>query len=318
VNGRLLASSAVAAVFCASAVGAQTGRAEDPPAAVQYVALLTDARDALDATPPDVARARATVRALSDPGSAVTRGTTAADALHPIAADLDRNPPDVVGARQRLDATINALRLPDRSVRSGDGRAASDLLHETYRSPVFRDLDAHADESLLERIGKAVRRALGGHSLPDGLLGAVLGALLVGAVIGLVVVVMRRAGMLGRTSRSAMLEPPGTTVDPDAEWRAAEAAAVAGDHREAIRRAFRSALLSVAVRGRLRVDPAWTTRELLARAGGDAALLGALAPAASLFELAWYSGRPISAAEWQVARARCAAVRALAGEAVPA
>jgi hypothetical protein len=79
-----------------------------------------------------------------------------------------------------------------------------------------------------------------------------------------------------------------------------------------VRHAFRSALLAVATRGRLRVDAAWTTSELLARARGDADLLAALAPAADSFDRAWYSGRPVSQQDWELARDRCAAVRAVA------
>ena len=100
--------------------------------------------------------------------------------------------------------------------------------------------------------------------------------------------------------------------DPDAEWRAAERAAAAGDHREAIRRAFRSALIEVALRGRVHLDAAWTTRELLARCDADGDVLVALAAAASLFERAWYGGRAVTAADWDLAAERCAAVRRLA------
>jgi hypothetical protein len=92
----------------------------------------------------------------------------------------------------------------------------------------------------------------------------------------------------------------------------AEASARQGDHRQAVRRAFRSALLSVAVRGRLMVDPSWTTHELLAATRADAALLTALAPAAASFDRAWYSGAAVTASDWDEARARCEAVRSLA------
>jgi hypothetical protein len=79
-----------------------------------------------------------------------------------------------------------------------------------------------------------------------------------------------------------------------------------------VRRAFRSALLAVAVAGRLDVDAAWTTRELLAHTSGDADLLAALAPAAAAFDVAWYSGRPVTEPDWHTQRARCETIRALA------
>ncbi|MBJ7596344.1 MAG: DUF4129 domain-containing protein, partial [Candidatus Dormibacteraeota bacterium] len=85
-----------------------------------------------------------------------------------------------------------------------------------------------------------------------------------------------------------------------------------GEYREAVRRAFRSALLAVAVRGRVPIDAAWTTRELLQRidAGGD--VLVALAVAAALFERAWYSGVAVTRDDWTLAEERCATVRRLA------
>ncbi|MFN2450876.1 MAG: DUF4129 domain-containing protein [Candidatus Dormibacteria bacterium] len=290
--------------------------AEPIPAAVQYVALLTDARDALAASPPDVGRARGTLTALLDPGSEVTRGSHPQVALQPVLDELNRDPPDVVGARQRLDLVVRTLRLPDRSVAPQDPGYAPELLREVYRSPPFQSLDEHPDESLPARLGRAVREALAGRRLPGGPLLDGVGVLLLIGLGVLVARLLRRAGMSGREAGGELVEPVGTTSDPDAEWMAADAAAAAGDHREAVRRAFRSALLAVARQGRLPVDPAWTTRELLARSSGDADLLAALAPAAAGFDTAWYSGATVDDAQWQLARTRCAAVRALAARGV--
>jgi len=83
------------------------------------------------------------------------------------------------------------------------------------------------------------------------------------------------------------------------------------DHREAIRRAFRSALLDICGR-RVRIDRAWTTREMLATLSADADLLAVLAPAAAAFDSAWYGAEPVGAAQWEIARARCEAVRQIA------
>jgi hypothetical protein len=88
-----------------------------------------------------------------------------------------------------------------------------------------------------------------------------------------------------------------------------------GDHREAVRRAFRSALLEVAVRGRVRIDAAWTTRELLERCHADGDVLVALASAAAVFDRAWYSGTPVTEADWTLAAERCATLRRLVGHA---
>ncbi len=83
------------------------------------------------------------------------------------------------------------------------------------------------------------------------------------------------------------------------------------DYRQAIRRAFRSALLDVTRRGRLSVDSAWTTRELLASASTDADLLALLAPAAAMFDRAWYSRARIDASAWELMKSRCEAIRRL-------
>jgi Domain of unknown function (DUF4129) len=70
-------------------------------------------------------------------------------------------------------------------------------------------------------------------------------------------------------------------------------------------------LLDVADR-RAHLDRAWTTRELLATLSTDADLLAAVAPAAASFDTAWYGGGSVGAADWDLARARCEAVRRVA------
>jgi hypothetical protein len=63
---------------------------------------------------------------------------------------------------------------------------------------------------------------------------------------------------------------------------------------------------------RTRIGRAWTTREMLATLSADADLLAVLAPAAAAFDSAWYGGEPVGAAQWEIARARCEAVRQVA------
>ncbi len=66
------------------------------------------------------------------------------------------------------------------------------------------------------------------------------------------------------------------------------------------------------MRGRVHIDAAWTTRELLQRidAGGD--VLMALAAAGALFERAWYSDAAVTREDWERAEERCSSVRRLA------
>jgi Domain of unknown function (DUF4129) len=193
----------------------------------------------------------------------------------------------------------------------GDDGAARQRLDEVYRRPIFVHLDETRSPSLLASIFDAVRRLLGAAG---GALGPVwswlLGALLLAAVL-LTAFRLVRGASAGR--RRVLSEERRTAgADSEAEWSAALAAAARGDHREAVRRAFRSALLSIARRGRLQVEASWTTRELLARAAADPDLIADLAPAAVAFDRAWYSGAPVGEADWLHVHDHCAALRRIA------
>jgi len=313
VSRRALAAllGAIAALVLATHVS----NAQSAAPGVQFLAALQDAEDSLpaaDSVPADdpaLLRVRAPMQlaATLAPGSA---------ALAPITADLQHDPVDLTDVRLRLRSLIDALRLPPGSV-AEDPAAAQSALHDVYSQDTFANLDSTASSgSLLSRIGQAIVDAIhwiAGHTV--GTLGLVptliLAGLILGAIITYVVLRLRASGI--RAPRGAVgVEPVARGLDAGAEWRSAEEAAARGDHREAVRHAFRSALLSAAERGRLHVDASWTTAELLARARGDADLVAALAPAAASFDLAWYSGRPVTAENWEVARERCSAVRHLA------
>jgi hypothetical protein len=184
-------------------------------------------------------------------------------------------------------------------------------LDEVYSRPPLDGLDRPRPHNLIDDIASAFGRLINTLFSHLGTGGStLLGLIAVALVVALAVYLLRRVSA-GRLAR-ATIEPAQSGIDHDAEWAAALAAAAAGDHREAVRRAFRSALLAVAARGRMTVDPAWTTRELLARIEGDADLLAALAPAAAAFDIAWYSGRPVTQADWQRQRRLCETIRGLA------
>jgi hypothetical protein len=51
---------------------------------------------------------------------------------------------------------------------------------------------------------------------------------------------------------------------------------------------------------------------MLATISADADLLAVVAPAAAAFDRAWYGDIPVTAADWEIARARCEAVRKVA------
>ncbi|HXA28255.1 MAG TPA: DUF4129 domain-containing protein [Candidatus Angelobacter sp.] len=290
-------------------------QAQAPAPGVEFVAALQDAYSALppaDTAPgndPRLDRVRAPLLLAESlaPGSV---------ALAPIDADLARDPADIADVRLRLRTLIDALALPPGSV-AADPQAAQSALRDVYAQDAFHNVGATpSNDSIFSRIGSAFLNAV--HWLADHTVGAlglvptiVIACLLIAAIVGFVLLRLRSVGT--RTPRGrALAEPAPQGLDAEAEWRRAEEAAARGEHREAVRHAFRSALLAAAQRGRLRVDASWTTSELLARARGDADLVALLAPAAASFDHAWYSGRPVSAPDWEVARERCSAVRRIA------
>jgi hypothetical protein len=278
--------------------------------ALRYTSGINAAVAALDARPPDVGAARARILAAQQdaaPDAAI---------LTPVIDDLNSTPPDVGDARTRLQALAGVLAVPPGSTCNVDSSAARQALRDVYASPVFANLDQSSQPSLFSRILDflgglidAIRRTLGtGGSL-------LLAAAVIAGALALAAWRLRR----GLGSRPAHLrdEPAGDSDDPDVEWKAATTAAARGDYREAIRRAFRSALLDIALRGTARVDPAWTTRELLGSLAADGDLLAALAPAAGAFDYAWYSGNAIGSDLWLQAKARCEALRSMVRKRAP-
>lgn len=321
-RGVALAAVAAVALLGGSSIAAGAQATPAPTPGVEFVAALHDALDALPAATtvpqrdPALDRVRAPLRLARE----LAPSPTAVDA---ILADADSDPVDVSAMRQHLQTLIAAVELPPHSG-AEDPAGARSALHDVYAQGQFAGLGKRpGSNDLFSRIGNALVsffRWLAGHTV--GALGLVptlvITGLIIAAVITFVVLSLKRSGTArlgGRLDGPSL--PRG--VDADDEWRLAAAAAARGEHRDAVRHAFRSALLAVAEKGRLQVDASQTTAELLARARGDADLVAALAPAADCFERAWYSGRPVSAQEWEVARERCLAVRALAGRArVPA
>jgi hypothetical protein len=312
----VVAGWAAALVATSIALAARDVAASPDCAAVAYSAGLSQADRLLHVVPPQPGQAWMLVSSLAagnPPAHAV---------LDPVVADLDAADPDINDARQRLDTLSATLALPAGSTCHIDSGAARTALHDVYASNVFANLDQNSQPSVLGRIGQGVLWVL--SHIGDAfrwLVSHASGALGVPGTIALGLVILLTAVALAwwrlRAARSAPparqgAEPATSGTDPDVEWRIAERAAGHGDYREAIRRAFRSALLQAAGRGRLHVDVAWTTRELLASISADGDLLAVLAPAAALFDHAWYSGDAIGADEWERARVRCAAVRDVA------
>jgi len=273
-------------------------------AALDYQSGLAAAATALQQTRPDTAGAEREVSGLlsANPGSKV--------ALQPVLDDLSASPPLVADAQLRLTSMSATLAYPQGSVCNENADAARAKLHSVYASPDFRHLDDSTQpgllNSLLNFIGDLLRGVTGALG-PAGMLALAI------AVLGLAMFLAWRRWQGAAALPGARLDEPSETGDdPEVEWAAAQRAAAAGAYREAVRRAFRSALLEVAVRGHLHIDSAWTTRELLQRCHADGEVLAALAAAAALFERAWYAGVAVTADDWARAEERCATVRRLA------
>jgi hypothetical protein len=301
---RLRAAVAAAIITVPLVCGSATPVRAAVCPALSYQASLVDAAAALEAVPARLATARSDVAGLL--GADPSRGI----ALQPVLTDLSSAPPQLDDARTRLEAMSTTLAYPPNSTCNYDGTAARNTLHDVYASPDFKHLDDSNQpgfiDAILNFLGNLFGRAAGALGVAGGIAVAL-------AVLGLAALLAWRRWHGSAASRGAIVdELPAVGDDPDAEWSAAERAAAAGDHREAIRRAFRSALIEVALRGRVHLDAAWTTRELLARCDADGDVLVALAAAASLFERAWYGGRAVTAADWDLAAERCATVRRLA------
>lgn len=274
-------------------------------AAIDYQRGLAGAADALQRSPADVAAARTGVAGLLQayPGSRA--------ALAPVLDELSTSPPIVEDARLRLASMSSVLAHPAGSTCNQDTSAARAALHDVYASAAMQHLDDTTTQAgPLDGVLRFLADLVGSAAGALGPLGAALLALLVLGAATLLA--WRRWRGAAAFAEAAIAEPATWGDDPDAEWRAAQRAAGAGDHREAVRRAFRAVLLDVAGRGRLHVDAAWTTRELLERIHADGEVLAALASAAALFNRAWYSGLPVTAADWSLAEVRCTAVRRLA------
>jgi hypothetical protein len=302
---RGLATIAAAAAAAAATAGAGTipvAAASCP--ALDYQGTLAAAATALHQAPPDVSTAQRDVQALQ----AADASTSVA--LAPVAADLAAVPAQLADAEARLDSMSATLAYPPHSTCHDNAAAARSTLHDVYASPSFRHLDDSSQTGILDAILGFFSTLFGRAAGALGAAGAVLAAAL---VLALAAVVAWRRWHGTAAARGAVIDEPATAGDdPDQEWGAAERAAARGDHREAVRRAFRAALIDVGARGHVHLDSAWTTREVLAHCSADGQVLAALAAAAAVFDRAWYSATPVSRRDWEVAAERCTLVRTLA------
>lgn len=301
---RLLAAFFVAAALMARVFSASPAQAASSCVTLQYLMLLGGADTALSAVPAQPATA------LTDVTQAAALAPSSSVDLSPIIASLSASPPGIAGSKQRIDVIVQTLALPAGSVCHVDSQQAENDLRQVYASSVFADLDQNQPPSIFSRIGSVINWILTHLFDVLGSGGSIaLGVIVLGGLLALVIYRLR--GVAGGRRALAAEEPATLGNDPDHEWQLGLSAAQHGDYREAIRRAFRSALLEVADR-RAHLDRAWTTREMLTTLSTDADLLAVVAPAAASFDKAWYGGGAVDVADWDLASARCEAVRRVA------
>lgn len=296
------AAHAAGAVLLALAATAVLSSASAASCAAAYAAQLRDVATQLDAGLP----AQGAIHQLQ----AIAAGAGASAALAPVIAELESGATGAVAAQLRTYAS--AVQPPSGS---GCGSALSDsarrALAGVYRSPALANLDRPPSTSWVQQLANAISSFLSRllttlGPVPTGIIAALV---LGGAAVLLGWRLRQVSAERSRIRAAAGMTP--LSSDPDGEWARALAAAEARDFREAVRRAYRSALLSLTGHSRLAVRSEWTTTELLAHARADPELLDRLAPAAAVFDLAWYSPLPVGEAEWEAARARCQAIRSL-------
>ena len=300
---RLVASGVIAAALVTvTGSTAAPARAAAPCVTLEYLTLLGRADAALTTVP-------------SQPAAALTAVTQAQDIapssspdLAPVIAALAATPPDVNSSRQRITLIVTTLALPSGSACNVNSREAENLLHQVYASSVFADLDQNQPPSIFARIGAAIQWILSHLFGALGQGGSILlGLLVLGAIVAFVVY---RSRCRRHAARARADEPATAGDDPEREWTLALAAAARRLPRgDSTRLPFGTARCRRPTRSsRSRVDD----REMLATLTADTDLLAVVAPAASSFDNAWYGGKAVGAAEWEVARTRCEAVRRVA------
>ena len=294
-RGLILALPAVGAAVIAAMASAPVLASA---CATGYVSQLRQVRDELVAGEP-IPAALAQLQALA--------AVDAAPALQPVITDLQSG--RAADAQRLLDTTITTIGAPARSGCGGETGAQRQALSGVYRSPAFANLDAPVSPSWIEQLASAIGSGLTTLG-PVG--SAVLASLVLALVVAFAAWRLRQVMAGGRQVRVAEASTPSGT-DPEVEWAGAMDAAGRGEFRQAIRHAFRSVLVSLAQRGRLAVQPTWTTPELLVHAGADPELAAELGPAAAGFDRAWYSEAPVDAGGWEEVRRHCQAIRALTG-----
>ncbi len=267
----------------------------DPIPLVEYERVLADAR-----AQADIARgAQGEVRQLAvrraltllSGATEVRVGTAVYTAVpHATVRALLETGDDanLASASAMLDETLAAVRRAE-ALGGGDPAPARAFLDGVLRSPDFRRVPDWRDAltAFLRDLVADLFPDLRAPRVTQEQLTVLIGA----AAVALLAFVASSSlrGARAKVTREALLARGSSPRGPSAadHLRAADEARRAGRLRDALRELFLGALLALERRGGVRVDPALTDREILARAA-HLARAGDLEALVALYERAWY------------------------------
>lgn len=293
----MIRRAAIVGLLLAVVVSARASA--DPISLITYVGVLGDARAQVDlarrstGTARDTALARATTLLVGVAevrvGSVVYTALPHGPVLALLRAGDDAS---LQLASSSLGETLDAVREGTVIGPSADASDARARLDATLASPDFRRVPDWR-EAALQALLEILVRLFPGLRAPTLTLPDVAPPLVAVATILLVVVFANvRRGLRARIVREAALATVLAAPRPVAadHLRAADEALRAGRLRDALRALFLAGLSGLEEHGGVRVDPALTDREILARAAGSPRA-DELASLVRLYEPAWYGVR---------------------------
>jgi hypothetical protein len=257
--------------------------AQEPLPLADYVARLQAAQQALAAGDGESAA-----------GLVAGQTTVALAAGKTLAVDGDdlaaliRDEPE---AAQTSLATLIALLRDEGRTPPAD---AAQRLREVFDRPEFQERDSGFWERFWRWVEELLSRLFSGVDVEGSAgLGRAMawltGALALLLLLGTLAFFLARMRTTLISGAASTLEVgPGETRTASEARQAAQAAAQAGNLREATRLLYLATLLTLDERGVLRYDRALTNREVLAGVRDQPALHQTLAPVVSTFDRVWY------------------------------
>lgn len=213
-----------------------------------------------------------------------------------LRAEIQKPEPDFALLADRLGALVDALAQPA-STAPADAHAR---LQQILSNPPFErsqpaqpswprqllDWLGRLLERLLRPVGEAAQHSSGAITWSVALIGGLLLAAVIGyLLLGLRRTMVRDVDLAGGDSSAAM--------NARVAFDQAGMLAHSGNYRAAVRYLYLAALLRLDERGLLRYDRALTNREYLEQVRGNPALHARLMPVVATFDRVWYGHAPL-------------------------